>query len=133
MNVFGLGSRRELSTCDFRLQQLAHRVLPIKDHSVVKGHRPEDEQNDAFREGHSELPWPDGKHNGIPSKAMDVRTYPVPANESDLREEQLYLLGMYKGVAAELGIPVRTGGDWDRDGEIADNNFDDFFHIEIDE
>ncbi len=47
-----------------------------------------------------------------------------------LREDQLYLLGLYVGVAFALGTTLRTGADWDRDGEIADNGFDDFFHVE---
>jgi hypothetical protein len=47
-----------------------------------------------------------------------------------LREEQLYLLGLYVGVASEMGVELRTGADWDRDGEIVDNGFDDFYHVE---
>jgi len=108
-------------------------VLQIKDHSVIKGHRGEEEQHQAFVDGNSELDWPDGNHNAYPSKAQDVQAYPFPEKESEQREEQLYLLGLYKGVAYMRGIPLRTGADWDRDGEILDNGFDDFFHIEIDE
>ena len=132
-NRFGRTSRKQLSTADGRLQQLAHIVLKIKDHSIVKGHRNKREQHTAYIEGHSELDWPNGKHNGLPSLAIDVQTYPLPETEQALREEQLYLLGLYKGVAHERGIPIRSGGDWDRDGEIADTTFDDFFHVEIDE
>lgn len=133
MNIFGNESRRQLATSDARLQRLAHTVLIIKDHSVIKGHRGQIEQNKAFASGASKLKWPKGNHNAMPSLAIDVQTYPKPDDEQDLREEQLYLLGLYKGIASELGIPLRTGGDWDRDGEIADNGFDDFYHLEIDE
>ena len=56
----------------------------------------------------------------------ESRTY----NQS-LREEQLYLLGLYVGVASGMAIMLRTGADWDRDGEIADNGWDDFFHVEL--
>lgn len=132
MNTFGANSRKHLATCDHRLQALAQKVLKIKDHSVIKGHRGKDEQNEAYRNGYSKLQWPKGKHNGFPSKAMDVQTFPRPAKEQDLREEQFYLLGLYRGIAAADGIPLRTGCDWDRDGEVADNGFDDLFHVEID-
>jgi len=131
-NRFGRASRKQLSTVDGRGQEVAHIVLKIKDHSIIKGHRNQREQHTAFINGHSELDWPDGKHNKLPSKAWDVLTYPVPEDEQELREEQLYLLGLYKGVGYERGIPIRSGGDWDRDGEIADTTFDDFFHVEID-
>jgi len=130
---FGRNSRRQLSTADGRLQDIAHIVLKIKDHAVIKGHRTQREQHTAFIEGHSDLDWPNGKHNALPSLSIDVQTHPVPQTEQELREEQLYLLGLYMGVAYMKGIPIRMGSDWDRDGEIADNSFDDFFHVEIDE
>jgi len=129
---FGRTSRKNLSTADGRLQELAHIVLKIKDHSVVKGHRNQREQHTAFIDGNSELDWPNGKHNALPSLAIDVQTYPLPDTNQELREEQLYLLGLYKGVAYMQDIPVRSGSDWDRDGEIADNSFDDFYHVELD-
>ena len=131
---FGRSSRKHLSTADGRLQELAHIVLKIKDHSIIQGHRTKAAQDKAFYANppRTYLPWPKGKHNKKPSTAIDVQTYPVPEMTQDLREEQLYLLGLYRGVAHERGIPLRTGGDWDRDGEIADNSFDDFFHAELD-
>ena len=134
MNHFGESSKFKLSTCDVRLQNMAHQVLKIKDHSIIKGHRNKAEQNHAYNEipRRSKLKWPDGKHNSLPSLAMDVRTYPSEyLTDQELREEQLYLLGLYRGIAAQLDILLRTGADWDRDGVIADNGFDDFFHVEI--
>ena len=133
MNSWGENSKKQRATSDDRLNEIGDIVLEIKDHSVIKGHRNEVDQHQAFIDGNSKLDWPDGKHNALPSKAQDVRTYPWPEKESDQREEQLYLLGLYRGVAEVLGYKLRTGADWDRDGEIADNGFDDFFHAEIDE
>jgi len=133
LNKWGDRSLAERASSDVRLNEMGDIVLQIKDHSVIKGHRGEEEQHQAFVDGNSELDWPDGNHNAYPSKAQDVQAYPFPEKESEQREEQLYLLGLYKGVAYMRGIPLRTGADWDRDGEILDNGFDDFFHIEIDE
>ena len=134
MNKWGSNSILQRSTSDPRLNAIGDVVLQIKDHSVIKGHRGEDEQNEAYNAvpQRSKLPWPKGNHNAYPSKAQDVRTYPFPETEQEQREEQLYLLGLYKGVAEMMDIPLRTGADWDRDGEILDNGFDDFFHVEID-
>ncbi len=141
MNVFGIASQAALGTADGALKRVAHKVLRIKDHSILKGHRPESEQNAAYYgiPQRSKLKWPNGKHNGVPSQAVDVQTYPLPImgtkqqNDQALREEQLYLLGLYVGIASEMGIELRTGADWDRDGEIVDNGFDDFFHVELKE
>ncbi len=132
MNKWGSNSILQRSTSDPRLNAIGDVVLQIKDHSVVKGHRPEDEQHQAFVDGNSKLDWPDGKHNAYPSKAQDLRTYPFPETEQEQREEQLYLLGLYKGVAAVRDVPLRTGADWSRDGNLFDNGWDDLFHVEID-
>lgn len=160
MNSWGANSIAARATSDASLNTIGDIVLQIKDHSVVKGHRGQAEQHQAFLDGNSQLDWPDGNHNAMPSKAQDVRTHPAPpaiefdkhpdkmserelraevkslrrmAKDQPLREEQLYLLGLYKGVAFVMDVPLRTGADWDRDGEIIDNGFDDFFHVEIDE
>jgi len=63
----------------------------------------------------------------------EVKKLRIMAKDQPLREEQLYLLGLYRGVAEMMDISLRTGADWDRDGEILDNGFDDLFHAEIDQ
>lgn len=131
MNEFSIHSLEELETAHERLRRIAHIVLRIKDHSILKGHRYEHEQDAAFDSDNSKLPWPYGKHNALPSQALDVQTYPRPAKKQDLRAEQYYLLGLYVGVAAEQGVTLRTGADWDTDGEVSDNGWDDLFHVEI--
>ena len=159
MNKFGKASRKHLSTVDGRGQDVAHRVLLIKDHSIIQGHRNKEKQNSAFDAGYSKLRWADGKHNALPSLAMDVETYPRPPQselskefeqeiegndnyifkkvalalkEQPLRNEQFYLLGMYKGVASERGYPSRSGADFDRDGQVSDSTWFDLFHWELD-
>ncbi len=131
MNKFGQNSLMEMHGADPRLKEIAYKVLTIKDHSILKSHRPKDQQNEAFNAGNSKLKWPHGKHNDLPSKALDVQTYPRPAHDLDLRAEQYYLLGLYVGVAAQQGVTLRTGADWDTDGEVTDNGWDDLFHVEI--
>ena len=131
MNKFGEKSWLALDTAETVLQEIALRVLKIKDHSILKGHRTESEQNAAWHSGRSQLLWPNGKHNSLPSNAIDVQTYPRPALDSDLREEQYYLLGLYVGIAHEMGLELITGADWDNDGEVSDNGFDDLFHVEL--
>jgi hypothetical protein len=38
---------------------------------------------------------------------------------------------MLRGIAHEMGVKIRWGGDWDSDGEIKDNSFDDLVHVEL--
>ena len=130
MPKFGKRSRSRLSTCDSRLQNLFNEIIKYFDCSILEGHRGEKEQNEAYAKGNSKLRYPDGKHNKIPSIAVDVVPYPIDWND---RERFHYMGGMARGIGHVLGIDIRWGGDWDSDGEIKDNSFDDLVHIELKE
>ena len=78
----------------------------------------------------SKLQFPKSKHNSLPSKAVDVVPYPI--NWSDIDRFKDFGKFVIK-KAAELGISIRWGGDWDGDGSSSDETFLDFPHFEIKE
>ena len=128
MAKFGKVSRRRLKTCKNELQLLFKEIVKNFDCSIIVGYRGREDQNRAFREGHSKVEWPNGKHNKNPSSAVDVAPYPV---NWDDRERFIYFAGFVKGVAYRMNIPIRWGGDWDSDTELSDNKFDDLVHFEL--
>jgi hypothetical protein len=103
----------------------------VADISLVCGHRGQKEQNEAFDNGTSKVRWPDGKHNKIPSVAVDLQPYPMPTTEFKVAMGLGYIAGRIIQMAAEDGITIRWGGDWDKDGDVTDQNFDDLFHLEL--
>lgn len=122
------------ATLDTRLQRLVDRLnLEIASITLLVGHRNEHDQTLAFVTGHSKTPWPKSKHNSFPSHAVDFCTYPVNLKSSKLREELAYVAGAANVIAKEEGFIVRWGGDWDQDGDLDDQKFDDLFHLEIKE
>ena len=128
MPRFGKRSRSRLSTCDDRLQDLFKEVVKHFDCSVIQGHRGKADQNKAFDEGRSKLRYPDGNHNAVPSKAVDVAPYPIDWSD---RDRFHYFSGFVLGIASQMGLKIRWGGDWDRDTQVKDNKFDDLPHFEI--
>lgn len=131
MNRYSPASEARLQTCDERIQRVLRSLLPEFDHSILEGHRGESEQNEAFRTGASKVEWPNGKHNKMPSKAVDV----APAN-CDLTDKRnipriCYFAGRVMGRAVELGVRLRWGGDWDGDNELRDQTFNDLVHFEV--
>jgi len=98
---------------------------------VTCGHRGKAEQDAAVAAGKSKTPWPTSAHNSLPSRAVDL--VPLEGTRIDWsdRERMTYLGGLVRGIGAALGVSVRWGGDWDGDGEVKDNNFDDLPHFEI--
>ena len=41
------------------------------------------------------------------------------------------MVGFVEGVAAALGIKIRSGADWDMDRNVSDQSFIDLPHIEL--
>ena len=128
MPRFSKKSLSKLETCDKRLQDLFLRVVKKFDCTIIEGHRSKDRQNKLFDEGKSKLKYPKGKHNATPSKAVDVAPYPIDWND---RERFTYFAGYVLGIAYQMGLKIRWGGDWDMDTQVKDNNFDDLPHFEI--
>lgn len=128
MPRFSSTSRERLETCHPKLQELLNEAIKVFDFTVLKGHRSEEEQNDAYVNGNSTLKWPESKHNKVPSHAVDIAPYPIDWNNIT---RFAHLQGFIRGLAYERGINVRFGCDWDMDGEITDHDFMDWPHLEI--
>ena len=110
MPRFSTKSKSKLDTCDERLQKIFKKV--------VKG----------FKKGNSKLKFPKGKHNSLPSVAVDVIPYPIDWED---RERMTYFAGYVVGIAKSMGITIRWGGDWNMDTKVKDNRFDDLVHFEL--
>ncbi len=128
MPSFGKNSERNLETCHTDIQIILREAIKTIDFSVISGHRGPKEQNEAFISGNSKLKYPESKHNGFPSKAVDI--VPYPCNYNDLGSFYL-LAGYITRVAEEKGIKIRHGGDWDGDWKTKDQTFNDLGHFEI--
>ena len=128
MPKFGRKSRERLSTCESNLQKVFNEVIKHVDCSVLEGHRSKDRQNKLYEEEKTKVKYPDGRHNRQPSSAVDVTPYPVDWKN---RERQTLFAGFVIGVASQMGINLRWGGDWDQDFQVVDNRFDDFPHFEL--
>lgn len=128
MPKFSQRSIDRLETCRPGLVRLFMKVIESFDCTILEGHRGEAAQNKAYDEGKSKLRWPNGKHNKLPSLAVDVAPYPVDWNDL---HRFYYFAGYVMGIAQEMGIKIRWGGDWDGDKELKDNSFNDLVHFEI--
>jgi peptidoglycan L-alanyl-D-glutamate endopeptidase CwlK len=139
MPEFGEKSKRLLADCDPRLQYIFNEVVRLVDCTIITGHRPEHEQNEAYRTGASKAKWPDSKHNTLPSKAIDAIPFPVEWPEEKMGKDEyaralgrFYMfVGYVRAVAAQRGIKIRCGADWDGDFQVKDQNFHDLPHFEL--
>lgn len=118
----------KLAECDERIQRVFNTVIETVDNTILVGHRNQEDQEEMYETGRSQLQWPNSLHNSLPSKAVDVAPYPIDWND---RERFTLFAGYVLGVAENMGIKLRWGGDWDRDFKTADNSFDDLVHFEL--
>lgn len=125
---FSNNSALKLKQCHPKIQAVFYAVIEEIDCTIITGRRGEEEQNEMFRTGKSQLKYPEGKHNSSPSRAVDAAPYPI--NWKD-RERATLFAGFVLGTAREMGIKLRWGGDWDGDWQVKDNNFDDLWHFEL--
>ncbi len=128
----GETSIRKLSTCHpdiIKLVRLVEKRAPF-DFTVLEGHRSVERQKELFDQGRSQIDGITrrGKHNHVPSKAVDLAPYPIDWEDS---KRFLVLGGVIMSCAKELNIPIRWGADWDMDGDYNDHSFVDMPHWEI--
>lgn len=106
-------------------------LYEVADISILCGHRGEAAQEEAYATGRSKVRWPNGKHNSLPSKAVDFQPYPVPESREKLWASLAYIAGRAIEIGKRKGLKVRWGGDWNGDGDLTDQKFDDLYHLEV--
>ena len=128
------------------LRLLMDDALRISDvpFQLVQGARTIEEQQRYFNDGKSKInprDYPDrtklyaaAKHvtgPGMPlSRAVDI-IIDVKGKEYD-KAHMCYVAGVVLAIARIRSIPVRWGGDWDRDGELlSDQKLIDMPHFEL--
>ena len=137
---FSARSKDNLFNVHPKLVALACRVLEMGlfDFGVTCGERSKADQDKAVFEGRSQVEFPNSKHNveeGVRecAEAIDIIIYlNGKATYKEKDKPSYYMaIGVFQGIAAEMGIKIRCGGDWDRDFSVTDQNFHDLPHIEI--
>jgi len=133
MATFGRSSQVRLDTCDQRLQDLFNNVIQHVDCSILEGYRDQATQDEYYRTGRSHIKWPNGKHNSSPSKAVDVVPYfkNAPHIRWDDKDAFYHFAGFVLGVASQMDIIVRWGGNWNMNDDLHDSSFIDMPHFEL--
>jgi hypothetical protein len=86
-------------------------------------------QEMAVKMGRSKVHYGDSAHNYSPAVALDI--YPYPINYSNTKAFEALQIGIIKPLAHKLGIPIRQGIDWNMNGVLTDDKWDDLPHVEL--
>ena len=124
MYRFGKRSKARLKGVKPELVNVLNELVKIMDVTIIEGLRTEERQKQLVASGASKTKF--SKH--LEGKAEDIAPYPIDWED---RDRFHYMGGMIRGIAKQLNVNVRWGGDWDSDGETKDNGFDDLVHVEL--
>ena len=116
--------KRSLKGVDAKLVNVLNELIKIMDVTIIEGLRTAKRQEELLAKGATKVKY--SRH--MSGKAVDLAPYPIDWED---RERFHYMGGMIRGIGQQLGLKIRWGGDWDSDGEIKDNNFDDLVHVEL--
>ena len=128
MYKFGKKSKQRLKGVDAKLVNVLNELIKIMDVTIIEGVRSKEKQQEYFKNGKSKIDGVTKKGMHQLGKAVDLAPYPVDWKNT---KRFYYMGGMLRGIAKQLNIKVRQGGDWDSDGKIKDQTFNDLVHIEI--
>jgi len=98
------------------------------------GMRTAKEQNELYKEGNSTKDGYEKKSKHQSGKAVDLLPYlnGKALTGKEAKKYYLILIGVAFSCASELGIKIRSGSNWDQDGEfLTDQSFQDLPHIEL--
>jgi len=158
MPSYSPSSKEKFDTLCPELQDTMSTVLERYDHTIFCGHRGEAAQNEATANGTSTKKWPDGKHNRLPSDAVDAG--PVysgsPKGGIDWRTDKELMIAaqngdweVFKAILENIkrwysfsafvrGVGwgkgryiIRSGNDWNNDNRFNDHTLIDLPHHEI--
>jgi len=158
-NSFGKASMKQYETLHNDLQLiLDYTILRCAvDFSLIEGHRSPEKQLEYFKKGRKQQAdgsWVivkqrdiitnidgyrvKGTHNYSPSLAVDIAVYvPEKPNLAYDLSHLAYIAGCMITIADQLfeekkiQHKLRWGGNWDRDGDLADNTLFDGPHFEL--
>lgn len=132
MPRFGKRSKERLRGVDAKLVNVLNEVVKYFDITVIEGLRSQKRQDELVAEGKSKTKF--GKH--VLGKAVDIAPYPI---DWQARDDFHLLGGFVLGIASQMGVNVRWGGDWSASSlykgkrTTKDNSFDDLVHFELKE
>ena len=110
---------------------LAIRRTPI-DFGVafMGGMRTPEEQNQLFKDGYSQCDGYEKISKHQSGEAIDLNVF-VGSKVIENKEMLCVVAGVMFACADELNIKIRWGLDWNSNGDIRDNKFNDQYHFEL--
>lgn len=132
MTTFDKDDLERLKRLHIHLQELFIEARKEFKFGIRDTNRGRKAQQEALRTGHSKVDFGDSAHNWTPSIAADIYPLPVLFKDPGYAKQFVILqMEVIKPTAKKLQIPLRQGIDWNRDGILTNDKWDDLPHVEL--
>lgn len=136
-SAFDKASKQQLDGAHPLLQRLLVEARKRIAFTIMDSQRGRKAQDAAYKAGHSKATFGNSAHNYTPAVAVDLAPVPLNWNNRQSFIDLWNVIGYYnpstkvgKGLAKDMAIPLRWGGDWNMNGKWTDDGWD-FPHYEL--
>lgn len=133
MDGFDVGAKARLATTHPLLQKLMNEARKKSDFTIADSMRGRKAQMAAIKGGFSHVKFGNSAHNWTPALALDL--YPLPFSVLNTRANLQRFVDLQLKIilptARMLGIPIRQGVDFNMNGILTDDKWDDLPHVEL--
>ncbi|OJU02811.1 MAG: hypothetical protein BGN87_06355 [Rhizobiales bacterium 65-79] len=120
------------------LQKVMNAAIEKFNFMILQSQRDRADQEKALRKGNTHAHFGQSAHNWAPAIALDVAPYPLDWNDRQRFIALSKVVGCFNpatgfgyGIAKELMVPLRWGGDWNFNGILTDEHLSDLPHYEL--
>jgi peptidoglycan L-alanyl-D-glutamate endopeptidase CwlK len=138
MAKFSAVSLARLAGAHPLLQKIMHAALGKYDFTILQSQRGRADQEKAFRAGNTHAHFGQSAHNWDPAIALDVAPWPIDWNDRGRFIALNKVIGCFDpatgygyGIAKDMKVPLRWGGDWNFNGILTDEHLVDLPHYEL--
>ncbi len=133
MYSFDDGAHARLARAHPRLQDLMNEAIKQYPFTILDSQRGRKAQEEAFRKHYSKVHFGDSAHNWKPSVALDLAPLPLSWDNAKKNLDRWtdLQIGIIKPLAKKMGITIRQGIDWNGNGDLTDEKWDDLPHVEL--
>lgn len=117
MPTFGTASLTSRAKLHPKLQLIVDEAIKEIDFKILDATRGRAAQEKAFKQGNTKAHFGDSAHNYVPAIAMDL--FPAPYDWNN-RQSFINLYNVVMRIAKAHDIPLRSGLDWNMDGNFKD-------------
>lgn len=131
--MFDVGAKARLKNAHPLLQQLMNAAETLYPFTIMDSQRGRVAQENAYKHGWTKVHFGQSAHNWSPALALDLAPTPIlwDNTKANFDRWRVLQITVILPIARHQSIPIRQGIDWNMNGNLNDDGWDDLPHVEL--